>query len=83
MTKNQAILGIAALSLVLSTGSAIYARLEHIEAARIRVAACQMLPDRKSWDDFECSKAFKAAQDDQIFLSDDVTDLEGVETHET
>lgn len=39
-----------------------YSRIEYLHAMQQRVAACQMLPDRKLWDDFGCSKAFKEAQ---------------------
>lgn len=38
------------------------ARVEYHKAVLERVAACQMLPDRKLWDDFGCRKAFKEAQ---------------------
>lgn len=52
----------AGLSLFFSTLTAIYAHHEHVQAARIRIAACQMLPNRQLWDDFECTRAFKEAQ---------------------
>lgn len=38
------------------------ARNEYHKAVLQRVAACQMLPDHKLWDDFGCPKAFKEAQ---------------------
>lgn len=40
----------------------VYAQEQLRRAAQIRVAACQMLPDRQLWDQFECSRAFEEAQ---------------------
>lgn len=60
--KTRLAIALALGVLALSAFALGYAGSMLQRAARIRVAACQMLPDRKAWDDFECSQAFREAQ---------------------
>lgn len=53
---------ICAVTIIAGVAMAIYGEMEMHRAALVRVAACQMLPNRQLWDQFECSRAFEEAQ---------------------